>query len=92
MENKTIFEKDGYMFQLTRKVTRTYRPIRNQCGKIRYSDALQYLVRTLPQDHPSYKTILSLASYATSNNGLSEKQRELADRFISWYEKLWGAK
>lgn len=92
MENKTIFEKDGYKFQIVRKVTRTYKPIRNDSGEIRYSDALQYLVRTLPQDHPSYTAILSLASYATTNNGLSVKQRELADKFINWYERLWSEK
>ena len=89
MENKTIIEKDGYKYVLVRKVTKTYKPIRNEQGNIKYSDALQYLARTLPQDHPSYTTILSLASYATSNDGLSVKQSELADKFISWYEKLW---
>ena len=89
MENKTIIEKDGYKYRLVRKVVLTYKPIRGETGNIKYSDALQYLVRTLPQDHPSYKTILSLASYATSNDGLSVKQRELADKFINWYEKLW---
>lgn len=89
MENKTIIEKDGYKYRLVRKVVLTYKPIRGETGNIKYSEALQYLVRTLPQDHPSYKTILSLASYATSNDGLSVKQRELADKFINWYEKLW---
>ena len=90
MENKTIIEKDGYKYRLVRKVILTYKPIRGKDGNIKYSDALQYLARTLPQDHPSYKTILSLASYATSNDGLSVKQRELADKFINWYEKLWS--
>ena len=89
MENKTIVEKDGYKYRIVRKVTKTYKPIRNGEGVLRYTDALQYLVRTLPQDHPSYKTILRLASYATSNNGLSIKQSELADKFINWYAKLW---
>lgn len=89
MENKTIIEKDGYKYRLVRKVVMTYKPIRGKTGNIKYSDALQYLVRTLPQDHPSYKTILSLASFASSNDGLSVKQRELADKFINWYEKLW---
>lgn len=90
MENKPIIDKNGYKYRIVRKVTKTYKPIRNEEGNIHYSDALQYLVRTLPQDHPSYTTILSLASYATSNNGLSKKQAELADKFISWYEKLWS--
>lgn len=89
MENKTIIEKDGYKYRLVRKVVKTYKPIRNEAGVITYKDALQYLARTIPQEHPSYSTILSLASYATSNDGLSVKQRELADKFIKWYEKLW---
>lgn len=90
MENKTIIEKDGYKYRIVRKVVKTYKPIRNEQGALLYSDALQYLVRTLPQDHPSYSTILSLASYATTNNGLSVKQRELANKFIHWYENLWS--
>jgi len=89
MENKPIIQKDGYLYRPTRKVVLTNRPIRNSEGNIRYSDALQYLVRTLPQEHPSYNAILSLASYATNNNGLSPKQKDLADKFIHWYEKLW---
>lgn len=89
MENKPIIEHDGHLYQVVRKVIRTYKPIRNKEGQIKYADALQYLVRTLPQEHPSYSTILSLASYATSNNGLSIKQRQLADKFLAWYEKEW---
>lgn len=89
MENKPIIQKGSYLYKLERKVVKTYRPIRNKNGIIKYSDALQYLVRTIPQDHPSFNTILSLASYATSNNGLSEKQTELAKKFIQWYEKEW---
>ena len=89
MENKTIIKKGEYLYKLERKVVKTYRPIRNSEGSIQYSDALQYLVRTLPQDHPSYKAILSLASFATNDSGLSVKQKELADKFINWYEKLW---
>lgn len=89
MEKKPIIEKDGYLYRPTKKLVLTNRPIRNSEGNIRYSDALQYLVRTLPQEYPSYNTILSLASYATSNNGLSPKQRDLADKFINWYEELW---
>lgn len=89
MENKPIITKGKYIYKLERKVVKTYRPIRNNEGIIQYADALQYLVRTLPQDHPSYNTILSLASYATCNNGLSLKQEELAKKFISWYENLW---
>lgn len=92
MENKPIIEKDGYLYQIVRKVVKSYKPIRNKEGSIKYSDALQYLVRTLPQDHPSYNTILSLASYASCNNGLTQKQRDLANKFISWYEKLWENK
>lgn len=89
MENKPIIKKGEYLYKLDRKVVKTYRPIRNDEGSIQYSDALQYLVRTLPQDHPSYATILSLASYATCNNGLSPKQQDLAKKFIHWYENLW---
>lgn len=87
MEVKTIELEEGFPLQIITKRVKSYKPIRNDAGKILYKDALKYLFRVLPPDEPSLDIILGLASFATANN-LSEKQAKLADKFIKyWVER-----
>lgn len=78
MEDKTIYQ---------RRTIDVFKPIRNEAGEMGYDRALLYLARVFPINHPDLKIIFSLASYSMSN-GLSEKQRELADKIILYHEKI----
>ena len=82
-----VIEREGYPVLKVRKVIESYKPQRNQEGALRYRDALVYLARIISQDDPSFRIILSLASYSVYNQGLTKKQRELADRVIAFYEE-----
>lgn len=73
------------LIKVIKRVT-SYKPIRNENGAMKYKDALQYLVRVIDQDEPSFPLILGLASFATQNK-LSTKQAEKADEIIAYYEK-----
>lgn len=80
--------EDNHTLIYQRKTVDTLKPIRDEKGNIRYTDALLYLVRVVPIRHPDFKIILSLASYTTQNEGLSVKQAEIADRLINYHESI----
>ena len=45
-----------------------------------WADILTYLARVIdPKEIPNYTLLIGLASYARSNNGLTEKQERIAD-------------
>lgn len=71
-----------------RRTVDILKPLRDDKGEMEYADALAYLVKITPQHHPNFIILLRLASFATNPNGLSEKQRELADKFIWRHEEL----
>lgn len=61
-------------------------PVRDKKGVFLYSDVLPYLACIYYKKIPNYKIIFGLASYAMTKNGLTEKQRKIADDFISFAE------
>ena len=77
MEVKTIEIDKGFPLQVVKKVITCFKPIRNEKGGMQYKDLLQYLVKVLPQDDPSYSVVLSLASYSTT-------------KFIKYYKSKGG--
>lgn len=52
-----------------------------------YAEKLKYLVKLVNPEFPSYDFILRLASFASCSE-LSEKQKEKADEFIKYFERL----
>ena len=78
-------EKELYPKERVIKRITSFKPIRNERGTVLYKDALQYLVRVIDQDEPSFPLILGLASFSTQNK-LSQKQAEKADEIIAFYE------
>jgi hypothetical protein len=60
-------------------------PIYNKDGKIRYRDCLIFLARALPTNFPSYEFILNLASYSTTQGGLTDRQKYKADEIIDFF-------
>lgn len=70
--------------KVTKRVT-SFKPIKNDEGRMLFKDALQYLVRVIDQEEPAFDLILGLASFATQNK-LSEKQAGKANEIIRYYE------
>ena len=88
MEIKTIEIDEGYPLQVVIKRVISYKPIYNSEIKRLLKDCLIYLCRVLPQNEPTLSILFGLASYSLSNNGLTEKQAKLANKFIKfWTEK-----
>lgn len=61
-------------------------PERNNKGVFLYSNVLPYLACVYYKKIPTYKILFGLASYAMTKNGLTEKQRKIADDFIDFAE------
>ena len=61
-------------------------PERTEEGDFFYSDVLPYLACVYYKKIPSYKILFGLASYAMTKNGLTPKQRKIADDFIDFAE------
>lgn len=55
-------------------------------GGFLYAEVLPYLACIYYKKIPNYKIIFGLASYAMTRNGLTEKQRKIADDFILFAE------
>ena len=88
MEIKTIEIDEGYPLQVVTKRVVSHKPIYNNKGERLLKDCLIYLCRVLPQNEPTLNVLFGLASYSLNNNGLTEKQAKLANKFIKfWTEK-----
>lgn len=88
MEIKTIELEKDYPLQIVTKRVVSYKPIYNKNGERLLKDCLVYLCRVLPQNEPTLNILFGLASYSLKNGGLTNKQRELANKFIEyWTEK-----
>lgn len=61
-------------------------PTRKKEGGFLYAEVLPYLACIYYKKIPNYKIIFGLASYAMTRNGLTEKQRKIADDFILFAE------
>ena len=55
-----------------------------ETGAYIYSEVLPFLAIYFYKKIPNYKILFGLASYAMTKNGLTEKQRKIADDFISF--------
>lgn len=85
MEVKTIEIEEGYPLQVVTKRIASYRPLFNKQHKRRVKDCLVYLCRVLPPNEPSLNILFGLASFSIANK-LSDKQYDLAIKFIRYWE------
>lgn len=55
-----------------------------ETGAYTYSEVLPFLAVYYYKKIPNYRVLFGLASYAMTKNGLTDKQRKIADDFISF--------
>ena len=84
MEDGNIIIDGDYEYERVKKTVELYKPIGD---RQKYVDILIYLVQALDRYTPGYRFILSMASYALQNNGLTKKQRRAIDEWINDYTR-----
>ena len=59
-------------------------PQADQDGAYLYADVLPYLACVFYKKIPNYKILFGLASYAMTQNGLTDKQQKIANDFVAF--------
>jgi hypothetical protein len=84
-EQKVIQEQEQYEYCNCSSLSNEKMPLYNKRGEMQYRDCLMFLARVLPINFPSYEFILNLASYSTTQGGLTPRQRQKADEIIDFF-------
>lgn len=84
-----IVEIGGTKFEKTQRTIDVLKPIRDEKGIAFYTDIFRYLLKLMPQEDRDFDIVAGLLSYASNNNGLTDKQVKLAERILDYW-KLKG--
>lgn len=81
--NRIWIGEQEYEYSL--RTVEVLKPIRDENGMAKYVDIFRYLLKLIPQQDRDFDLIAGLLSYASNNNGLTDKQVKYADRILDYW-------